>query len=305
LPESYVPILLDLQGMSLDGMENLFWEIMQVVRRAVKREVGITIPRQERQSCFADPLSKINEFFSTVRTAVQARHLVLMFDETMLLADKIKIGALDATVFDAFSAWMTRFSFLDFVFSIGSKLLLMEPQLTGLSRSAVYQELGYLEADVAQNLIVSPVRGELTYTPPAVDRILQLTAGQPYYTQLVCHELFNRAKAKQRDTIDVHDVELVRPQAVEMATAQMHYLWQETPGVGRQFLLALAEFGGDEGLSLAQVHHFMGAREAPPPMRRVAQCLSELIARYIITQESPYAFRMGLFRHWILQNRRM
>jgi hypothetical protein len=309
LPKRYIPMLLDLQGMSLDGMGNLCWEVMQIVRRAIKRSMGVTIPGGDRQRWLADPTHEITAFFAAIQRVVGDQHLVLMFDETMLIADKIQAGALEAQVFTCFSNLMAEFAFLDFVFSMGSKLVLMKKELASLSRRATYHEIGLLEPNVARALIVTPVQGTLTYESRSVEQILELTAGQPYYTQLVCHALFSRMQAANRNTIVTADVKAVCPQVVEAAIAQLHYLWQQTSPLGQRILLALIRAGkqAGRGVSIDQIYQSLAEQEGAITIsiEKVAKGLQRLIARYIVTADSPYWFRMDLFRHWILRNRRI
>jgi hypothetical protein len=304
VPERYIPVLLDLQGMSLDGMASLLWEMMQVIRRSIKRTADVTTAMQDRQAWFAAPQSSARSFFTHVQELVGDRHLVLMFDETMLIADKIDAGTLEETVFDCFAELSAQFTYLDFVFSIGSKLVLMKDELTRLSRPAVYQEIGYLEPDAARALITRPVRGILSYTAKAIDEILALSSGQPYYTQLICHELFNLMQSQNRTTVTWADVELVRPQIVELAIAQMHYVWSETPSRSKRMLLALAQVEREtgHGASIEQLYQALAEQGVVMSAQEIPKTLGELGKRYIITQTAPYSFRIGLFRHWILQN---
>ncbi|MBN1580054.1 MAG: ATP-binding protein [Anaerolineae bacterium] len=304
IPEQYIPVLLDLQGMSLDGMASLLWEMMQVIRRAIKRTADITTTSQDRQSWFAAPKHSARSFFAHIQEQVGDRHLVLMFDETMLIADKIDAGTLEESIFDCFAELLTQFAYLDFVFSIGSKLGLMKDELVRLSRPTVYQEVGYLETDAARALITQPVRDILSYTPKAIEAILELSSGQPYYTQLICHELFNLMQSQDRTTVILTDVETVRPHVVELAVAQMHYVWSETPSRSKRMLLALAkvEHETGQGASVEQLYQALAEQGIVMPDQEIKKTLGQLEKRYIVTTSAPYSFRIGLFRHWILQN---
>ena len=68
--------------------------------------------------------------------------------------------------------------------------------------------LNYLEASDAKDLIEKPI-GKQRYASGAVDLILQLTACNPYYIQMICGELvseMNRKKSIIATRADVSDV---------------------------------------------------------------------------------------------------
>jgi hypothetical protein len=232
-----------------------------------------------------------------------------MFDETMLLVDKIDAGRLEEQVFACLADLMARYPFLDFCFSIGSAAGLMEAELSSLPRKTTYYELSFLEPDAARALIREPVRDSLDYEPEAVEHILRLTAGQPYYTQLVCHELFSHMQAivenDGRNTITAADVEVVRPGIVDMATTQLHYVWDKTPPLGQRVLWALAETEGQPSQTVGQIAHFVGKHGTVATDAEIAGALNDLDRRKIVDGQRHYTFHIDLFRHWILQHQHL
>ncbi len=307
LPETYIPVLVDLQGLSLDGLPELLWDISQVIRRQLRRAAEISLERADREAWLADAEGNIQRFFETVGHEIGHRHIVFMMDETMLLADKIAAGALDNSVFSVLGTLMSRFPYLDFCFSIGSKAGLMKDEIESFPRVATYIEIGFLEPDAARALIQEPARGLVHYEPEAIETILELTSGQPYYTQLVCHELFDHAQSTGAPTITAADVQTIRPGVVEMATAQLHYVWDETPALGQQVLLALAEIE-DQGKHAATsgqigrllLHHGIMAHNT-----EIDRELEALYKRNILHGLQRYVFSIDLFRHWILKHQRL
>lgn len=307
LPKHYVPVLIDLQGMSLDGLDSLLWEMAQISRRSLRRAEGMVLPRTDRETWFAHPERSIQHFFDAICQEACGRHIVLMFDETVLLADKIEAGVLEEQVYACLGDLIGAHPFLDIVFSIGSKVRLMRDEVASLPRQATYCELSLLKPEAARALIQEPVRDMLDYEPAAVAYILTLTAGQPYYTQLVCHELFSHMQSVGRRTIRSTDVEDVRSSIVDMATAQLNYLWDRTPRMGQRVLLALAEIEeqGRHALTPDQMSRFLLDRGITASNAAIKGTLARLIKRYIVSHQGHYTFSMDLFRHWILQHQRL
>ena len=307
LPKTYIPVLVDLQGLSLDGLPELLWDISQVIRRQLRREAEVSLERADRETWLADAEGNIQKFFETVGHEIGNRHIVFMMDETMLLADKIAAGMLDDRVFSVLGTLMSCFPYLDFCFSIGSKVGLMKDEIASFPRAATYIKIGFLEPDEARALIQEPAKGLVHYDPEAIETILDLTAGQPYYTQLICHELFDHAQNTRQPAITAADVEAIRPGVVEMATAQLHYVWDETPSLGQQVLLALAEIEG-QGKHAATpgqigrllLHHGIMAHNA-----EIDRELKALYKRNILHGLRQYNFSIDLFRHWLLQHQRL
>jgi hypothetical protein len=54
-----------------------------------------------------------------------------------------------------------------------------------------------------------PVWGMYTYDEAAIDRIYELTGGQPMNTQLLCLEAINAIREQGRTNVTVEDVERV------------------------------------------------------------------------------------------------
>ena len=50
-------------------------------------------------------------------------------------------------------------------------------------------------------LITQPVKDYYKLEPSAVDRIFSITSGHPYFTQLLCHSLFNQWLQQRRPLI--------------------------------------------------------------------------------------------------------
>ncbi|MBI3963339.1 MAG: AAA family ATPase [Deinococcus sp.] len=66
-----------------------------------------------------------------------------------------------------------------------------------------------LDQGAAERLIREPVRGIFYYQPAAVEQILDICKGNPFWLQRLCLELVNRALQRQRRTITLQDVKEV------------------------------------------------------------------------------------------------
>ena len=115
----YIPVLIDLQALSMEGIATFLREIAIFVSRALQRDHGIRLERP-RQEDFADnPRGYFQEvFLNRVWEAIEDRHLLLMFDETARLEDRVQGGHLERDVFDYLRHLMQHNSRLSFIFSL-------------------------------------------------------------------------------------------------------------------------------------------------------------------------------------------
>ncbi|NEQ86209.1 MAG: ATP-binding protein, partial [Moorea sp. SIO2I5] len=60
------------------------------------------------------------------------------------------------------------------------------PNLLQIFKDAPIQEIGLLDQQTTQELITKPAAGLLSYEPAAIQAIYQLSAGHPYFTQVLC-----------------------------------------------------------------------------------------------------------------------
>ena len=99
------------------------------------------------------------------------------------------------------------------------------PNLLSLLRESPYKEISFLDKDSAVMLITRPAQGVVTYQPNAIEEILSLSAGHPYFTQLICHELFNLAQERQIWTINAEDVKTIIDKAIETGEPGLAWFW--------------------------------------------------------------------------------
>jgi len=308
LPETYIPILVDLQGMSLEGMGSFLWELINIIRRSLRRSHGIQLPHLDREAFLADPREQFVETLLTdVREAIGDHCLLLMFDEAVLLGDKVASGQLEPDVFRYLSGLMQHHQLLTFIFCIGSRIEQMRQEFSSLFRVALYQEISFLDRESAIALITEPVKGIYEYEPAAVERILSITSGHPYYTQLVCHSIFARWQARGDGIITVADVDAILPEAVERCAANLQYIWENASAEEQAVLAALAEAAGERGEAIPRykLDQTLAQRGFDMPPDQVTGALKALWQKEIITAREPYRFTVDLLRLWLRKHKPM
>ena len=145
----------------------------------------------------------------------------------------------------------------------------------------------------ARELITQPVRDHYEVAPQAVTKILQITSGHPYYTQLVCHCMFDLWSRSPKPVMSAADVEAVLAEAIELGSANLTYVWEDS-APGEQALMAgmaAAMRRGTDPVTIDQVRDAWRKVGVSLPEREVARALRSLTSREVM------AGRSGLFVH--------
>ncbi len=137
---------------------------------------------------------------------------------------------------------------LNFIFSIGSsgrKLENMQAAYTEFFKAALYKKISFLTKDDAYRLITLPVQGIIEYDQEAVQQIYDIVSGHPYFTQLVCHELFSQCQKTGQRTISRIDVDGILDDVVERGTVNLKFVWDEASDLEKWALSGIAQLEGN------------------------------------------------------------
>ena len=118
---------------------------------------------------------------------------------------------------------------LAFVFVVGRQIDDWPRNLRARFRASLSKEVWVLGKRDARNLIRTAERhGTLRFTDESVSRILTLTSGHPYFTQLLCYCLWDILHAKGAASCPVaecRDVDAAVPVALERGEHNFEWIW--------------------------------------------------------------------------------
>ena len=176
---------------------------------------------------------------------------------------------------------------------------------------SLYRRISFLAERDAIRLITEPVSDRVTYPSGIPERIIRLTAGQPFYTQVVCQNLIDRLNEVERDRVRQDDVDEVAQELADNPLPQMIYFWDSLEQDQRNALSLLGELLEDaNGYASAQAllsfvsEQNLGLEFELSALERV---LGDLFTDEILERERAgegqyeYRFRADLFRLWIRQ----
>jgi tetratricopeptide (TPR) repeat protein len=184
-----------------------------------------------------DPKIFVDRFLLQLRHALKTQNLVLLLDEfDAFYSLKVAAGHL----FQYFQSEVYHHPDLYIIPVVGRQLNDL-PELVSLFREAPNQEVGLLDRRNAERLITMPAEGLLDYSQDAIDAILELSAGHPYFTQVVCFAVFSHAREEDRWQVTRADVESIVEKAIELGEGGLAWFWDGLPIPERVVFSAAAE----------------------------------------------------------------
>ena len=170
---------------------------------------------------------------------------------------------------------------------------------------ALYKHVAFLDEAAARELIVKPVAEHgLRYDDLAVDKMLRMTAGHPYFLQLTCHALVNHANREGRGYLTIQDVNEVLEEMVELGEAHFAFLWEQSGPQERLILASLTRLLGREPtVTAAQVTELLAERGITMEVRDTTEALRRLVERDVVRekrgQPPRYKYWVELVRLWV------
>lgn len=305
LGEAFLPFFIDTQIMAgVAGDTEFFSRIITDFCKQLQND-GLPAGRYLAMMKESTATNVFREFLQDLKSHVSGRALLVLIDEYENLEVKIKEGSLSRHVLKFF-AGLLETDMVSFVFTGSQTLEAHDHVLWGeeLFRKAMSRKIGFLTKDDTTRLITQPVQGKVAFAPEAVAHIYALTAGQPFYTQMICQELVYHLNEEQKYEVTAEDVEKVVAGILENPPPQLLFNWGEHSAERKLALSALAEFSVTPETFLS----------APELCRKIARSklkldldanffnaeFSSLFQEEYLTQkERQYAFRFDLYRQWV------
>ncbi len=315
LTDTHVCVLIDMQGKAARGTLDFLYSLADdIVYELEDHDLAVELPPR---SDFAESPEFVfrSRFLRGVYDKLPAnstgakKHLLLMFDEFEELQKRVQDGKLEPEIFPFLRNLMQHEDNLDFVFAGTHKLEELGAEYWSiLFNIASYKKITFLTHDDAQRLIAEPVAPHIEYDPIAIERIIDVTGGHPYFTQVICHELVAYHNETQRSYLTATDVEEVLDRIVERGEAHFKFIWAESGPIEHAVLLALADLlETDDTASVDEVQALLDKRAINLNSTPLTQTLDGLEMGDILTRSGPrsnlYRFKIDLIRRWIYATR--
>jgi formylglycine-generating enzyme required for sulfatase activity/tetratricopeptide (TPR) repeat protein len=302
LPDRYIPVFFDLQGRTHTTLDRFMWWLAREIARVLKQERDITITPPDKELFTQDLEYFENRFLPELKPHLgEDKVLLLTFDEFDNLEEGEIKEVLARPLIDHLRRLM-EYSNLNFIFSIGSsgrKLENMQAAYTEFFKAALYKKISFLTKDDGYRLITLPVQGILEYERDAVKQIYEIVSGHPYFTQLVCHELFSQCQKTGKRTISRGDVDAILDDVVERGTVNLKFVWDEANDLEKWALSGLAQLEGKR--DNRAVADFLSRQRVRFNQQALDSALLHLREKDVLTEDNRFVNH--LLQIWMKKNR--
>ncbi len=312
LPENLFPVYVDCQSLGVSpGMPAFFHDLAWTIAETFASK-GIDIPVPRPAEWQVDPAGEFQRSFipSLHSKLPDGTTIFLVFDEFEAFENLVRDGILPPTLFTFLRHMMQHSVGLSFAFAGTHRLEEMGSDYWSvLFNIALYRHIGYLGDEAAKRLIRDPVSPHIVYDDLAIDKIMRVTSGHPYFLQLVCYALVNRANRELKAYVTISDVNAALDEMLRLGEVHFAYLWQRSSFTERALLAAAARgVELDAPFKPAELVQYLvqyGIYLDPP---EVIAGLNRLVEREIMREVNdegtPYfELRIGLVGLWVAQNK--
>ena len=237
--------------------------------------------------------------------------VVLLIDEFQYIYDPIVEGKIPDSFMQNWKALLQAnyFSAVLVGQDVMPKFKLRFPNEFGTTQD---ERVTYLKEENARQLIDEPIRiggrqGESRYREQAIERILDLTAGSPFYIQILCSRLVEHMNAKHTPQVTEAHVEQVKDELIRGVNAfdsdkfdnLINSGDKSTDAISDEDALKVLKTIADNS-SIGPCHRDKIDCETRLPVDTI---LNDFEKRDVVERrDQSYQIQVGLFKEWLVVN---
>ena len=296
LPSTIVPLFVDLQGPAARATDHggFLYNLSRGMVDSASRQRGLTLPSLTRDDLAGDPFTRFDEWLDAVEKALGDSTALLSLDEFEVLEGAFGEGRFNERDVLGMLRHLIQHRPRFKVLLAGSHTLDEVQRWASYLINVQVVQIGYLNEAEALQLIERPVKDfALRYEPEASRRVLALTRGHPFLTQLLCAEIValkNEQDPAARRRARLADVEAAVPAALN--SGSFFFADVERNQVDEAGLAVLRFIAAQGEGAVADRAAF--ARFADPE-----RALALLLRRDLVeTTDGGHRFQVELIRRW-------
>ncbi len=324
LGERFIPVFVDMQEMVIASDEEFFARISRLIVESITR-AGVhetaeasatsmgavqTIAKSPalRAPSFdgRNPYPVFLDFLDEALSSVAERTLLILVDEYELMESKVDDGKLSTELFTFLAGLMDNKERLAFIFTGSRRLEERDRKYwRELLRRSLFRKVSFLSEKDTIRLITEPVEGRVVYGRGVIDVICRLTAGQPFYTQVICQNTVDYMNEHEQNWVTVADIQHVISDVVDNPLPQMIYTWDVLSDDEKLALSLLAEVLPD-GIYYAtsrELRASVRTNQYPVNLSEntIRLTLEEMFRRELLEKDATdgFRFKIDIFRLWI------
>lgn len=299
LDQDYEAVFFDMQSIVAGPAQNLLYGLA----REVAGKLNIEPPN--RADFQDDPDAFRTTFLPQVYNSLGQKRLLLLLDEFDALSLDVAPTELDTL---PLVKMLNRIIQSDdkrvvFLFVVGRRLKDLSSVQLQIFRGARDQQIGLLKKESTVQLVTGLANGALTFQDDALERIWALTNGHPYFTQLLCHEIFSQAQRNNDWTVTPSQVDQIIDNAINAGQSALQWFWDEVPSLERFTLYSIGQLTADSrAASLDQLIEQRNTQGVKVPDIELRALPDILVDRQVLRRDPDdnYRFAVELVRRWIV-----
>lgn len=265
--------------------------------------------QQNPQLWFQEYMASLRRSLKQVEEYREAK-IMLLIDEFSYIYGEIRRGRVQDTFMKSWKALLEKRYF-------GAILVGQDTMPQFITRFpnefqvAESQRVSYLAEDDACRLIVDPIRipgtKESRYKGDAVNRLLNLTAGSPYYIQIFCNRLVEYMNCKKAIYVTDADIERVKENLISGHNSLEDAVFDNLISAGdtniddiskEDALAVLYDIANGSRIQQYCDRSAITAHTSVP----IDKILDDLVRREVVEKQrtSLFRIRVGLFKEWLL-----
>ena len=164
-----------------------------------------------------------------------------------------------------------------------------------------------------KDLVKVPVRNYLDITDEAINKLYEQTAGNPFFTNVICETMMEIAIERRDSFITDVEMEEAIKKSIEMAETQIFlHFWEdgikednekeeEVSYKRRKVLLVLSELeNNNKSLTRVNITDMLSDELGEIEVKKI---LKEFVERTILIENNEhYSFRIDFFKQWLVNN---
>lgn len=263
---------------------------------------AISVPQFDGRN----PYPVFLDFLDEVLRSIGDRTLLILMDEYELMEGKVDEGKLSPELFTFLAGLMDNKERLALMFTGSRRLEERDKKYwRELLRRSLFRKVGFLSENDTFRLITEPVEGRVVYGRGVVDVIYRLTAGQPFYTQVLCQNIVDYLNENEQNWVTLADLTHVIAEIIDNPLPQMIYTWDVLSDDEKLALSLLAEAlpDGNGYATAGELRASVKANDYPVNLSEntIRLTLEEMFRRELLEKDAVdgFRFKIDLFRLWI------
>ncbi len=298
------PVFIDMQQFALKANDA---QLLEGFARCIQEQIWfykkLRIDEPVPGSFAADPSAAFHHYLASLWQWLPEQRLILLIDEFDGMGQYIERNG--DTILHYLRNLMQHYPGLNFLLSGAPYMPYVEGYQAIFFNIAQSRRLGKFKPDEARELIIKPVYGDLDYDPLAVDKMMAVTDGWPYFIHVMSEKLIQHCNATQKSYVTISEVNAALNIVLNEQETSIRWIWQDLSSPTEKLILSLlAQEGGEEGrvFSLNDIYRKFEVFGVLYEPREVTEALSRLVKGSFVEESFDgvqYRIPVGLIKAWL------